>query len=46
MSEASERVAARYGFPCVRAAATLAAVEATATHFPTDDLVRVAGFRH
>ena len=48
MTEASDRVQARFGFPCVRAAGTLAAVEATAarlTGTPGDELVRVAGFR-
>jgi uncharacterized repeat protein (TIGR04042 family) len=44
MGEASDRVRARYGFPCSRAAATLAAVEATAARSP-DGVVRVAGFR-
>jgi uncharacterized repeat protein (TIGR04042 family) len=47
MTEASDRVQARYGFPCSRAAATLAAVEATAARLTSggDDVVRVAGFR-
>ena len=44
MTEASDRVQARYGFPCVRAAATLAAVEATAARFAPDGRVRVVGF--
>ena len=44
MTEASDRVRARYGFPCTRAAATLAVVEATAARSP-DGMVRVAGFR-
>jgi uncharacterized repeat protein (TIGR04042 family) len=47
MTEASDRVAARYGFPCPRAAATLAAVEGTAARLTGsgDGLVRVEGFR-
>lgn len=48
MTEASDRVRARYGFPCTRAAATLAAVEATATRLSGragEGDVRVAGFR-
>ena len=48
MTEASERVRARYGFPCARAAATLDAVERTAARLTgggDDGLVRVAGFR-
>jgi uncharacterized repeat protein (TIGR04042 family) len=48
MTVASDRVQARYGFPCVRAAATLASVEATAARLTGpggDDAVRVAGFR-
>ena len=44
MGEASRRVQERYGFPCSRAAATLASVEATAARFPAGE-VRVAGFR-
>ena len=44
MTEASDRVQARYGFPCVRAAATLAAVEATAARFAPDGRVQVVGF--
>ena len=45
MAEASDRVHARYGFACPRAAATLAAVEASAARFGDDDVVRLAGFR-
>ena len=45
MTEASDRVQARYGFPCSRAAATLAAVEGTAARFGDDAAVQVAGFR-
>ncbi|NEK85105.1 MSMEG_0570 family nitrogen starvation response protein [Blastococcus saxobsidens] len=48
MTEASDRVQARFGFRCPRAAATLAGVEATAarlTDGSTDGVVRVAGFR-
>ena len=45
MTEASDRVRARCGMPCVRAAATLAAIEATAARFPDDGLVQVTGFR-
>ena len=44
MTEASDRVRARYGFPCVRTAATLATVEASAARFPAGGLVRVSGF--
>jgi uncharacterized repeat protein (TIGR04042 family) len=44
MTEASERVRARYGFPCSRAAATLASIESTAARFG-DGEVQVAGFR-
>jgi uncharacterized repeat protein (TIGR04042 family) len=44
MGEASRRVQERYGFPCSRAAATLASVESTAARFPGGE-VRVAGFR-
>ncbi|MBB3676948.1 MSMEG_0570 family nitrogen starvation response protein [Modestobacter versicolor] len=44
MTEASRRVQERYGFPCSRAAATLAGIEGTAARFP-DGQVRVAGFR-
>lgn len=47
MTEASDRVRASYGFPCTRAAATLASVRATAARFGGSDggTVRVAGFR-
>ena len=48
MTEASDRVQAWFGVPCVRAAGTLAAVEATAarlTGTTGDELVQVAGFR-
>jgi uncharacterized repeat protein (TIGR04042 family) len=45
MTEASDRVAARFGFPCSRAAATTSAVEATAARFTGDGLVHVSGFR-
>jgi uncharacterized repeat protein (TIGR04042 family) len=47
MTEASDRVQARYGFPCSRAAGTLAAVEASAARLTGagDGLVRVTGFR-
>ena len=48
MTEASDRVRARFGFPCTRAAATLAAVEATAARLgggPDGGLVRVVAFR-
>jgi uncharacterized repeat protein (TIGR04042 family) len=45
MTEASDRVQARYGFPCSRAAATLASVEGTAAGFTDGGEVRVAGFR-
>ncbi|MFQ1003273.1 MSMEG_0570 family nitrogen starvation response protein [Modestobacter sp. SSW1-42] len=45
MGEASRRVQERYGFPCSRAAATLASVEATAARFAAGE-VQVAGFRH
>jgi uncharacterized repeat protein (TIGR04042 family) len=45
MAEASDRVLARHGFPCSRAAATRAAVEATAARCAADGLVRVVGFR-
>ena len=48
MTEASDRVRSRYGFPCTRAAATLATVEATAartTGGTVDGVVRVLGFR-
>ena len=44
MTEASDRVRARYGFPCTRAASTLATVETAAARLP-DGVVRVAGFR-
>lgn len=48
MTEASDRVRARFGFPCSRAAATLAAVEATAARLgggADGGSVRVAAFR-
>lgn len=46
MTEASDRVQARYGFPCTRAAHTLATVEASAARVSTaDGVVRVTGFR-
>ena len=45
MTEASDRVQARYGFPCPRAAATLASVQARAAGLADDGVVRVAGFR-
>jgi uncharacterized repeat protein (TIGR04042 family) len=47
MTEASNRVRARYGLPCVRAAATSAAVEAAAARVgdPADGVVQVVGFR-
>jgi len=44
MTEASRRVQERYGFPCSRAAATLAGIEGTAARFDGGD-VRVTGFR-
>jgi uncharacterized repeat protein (TIGR04042 family) len=44
MGEASRRVQERWGFPCSRAAATLASIETTAARFPAGD-VQVAGFR-
>jgi uncharacterized repeat protein (TIGR04042 family) len=44
MRTASDRVQARWGFPCSRAAATLAAIEERAAGF-TDGEVVVAGFR-
>ena len=44
MGEASRRVQERWGFPCSRAAATLASVEATAAGQPDGD-VEVGGFR-
>ena len=44
MTEASDRVQARYGFPCSRAAATLASIEASIARFGAGE-VRVAGFR-
>jgi len=44
MTEASDRVQARYGFPCSRAAATLASIESAAARFGGGE-VRVAGFR-
>ena len=44
MGEASRRVQARWGFPCSRAAATLASIETTAAGQPDGD-VQVAGFR-
>ncbi|MGY1749065.1 MSMEG_0570 family nitrogen starvation response protein [Modestobacter sp. SYSU DS0511] len=47
MTEASDRVQARYGFPCTRAAATVAAVEAAAAQCngrTGDGVVRVVGF--
>jgi uncharacterized repeat protein (TIGR04042 family) len=43
MTEASRRVQQRYGFPCSRAAATLAGIEGTAAPFDGGG-VRVAGF--
>ena len=56
MTEASDRVQARYGFPCSRAAHTLATVEASAARLAgiagdgsadgsADGVVRVTGFR-
>jgi uncharacterized repeat protein (TIGR04042 family) len=44
MTEASDRVQARYGFACSRAAATLATIESAAARFGAGE-VRVAGFR-
>ena len=44
MTEASRRVQERYGFPCSRAAATLAGIEGTAARFDGGE-VQVAGFR-
>ena len=44
MTEASRRVQARWGFPCSRAAATLAGIEGAAARFPGGE-VQVAGFR-
>jgi uncharacterized repeat protein (TIGR04042 family) len=41
---ASERVRAKYGFPCSRAAASLAGIEAAAARHPTGT-VTVTGFR-
>ena len=41
---ASERVRAKYGFPCTRAAAALAGIERDATEFDTGT-VTVTGFR-
>jgi uncharacterized repeat protein (TIGR04042 family) len=48
MTEASDRVRARFGFPCSRAAATLASVEATAARLgggTAGGAVRVVAFR-
>jgi uncharacterized repeat protein (TIGR04042 family) len=44
MATASDRVQARWGFPCSRAAATLAAIEERAAGF-TDGEVTVTAFR-
>jgi uncharacterized repeat protein (TIGR04042 family) len=44
MRTASDRVQARWGFPCSRAAATLAGIEARAAGFAEGE-VTVAGFR-
>ena len=44
MRAASDRVQARWGFPCSRAAATLATIETRAAGFP-DGQVVVASFR-
>ena len=41
---ASERVRASYGFPCTRAAASLAAVEARAARYAADDRAVVVAF--
>ncbi len=43
LSLASERVRARYGFPCSLAAASLAGIERTAAGYP-EGLVTVEGF--
>ena len=43
LHEASERVRASYGFPCSRAAASLAAVERRAAGFTTGDAT-ILGF--
>lgn len=39
LTEASERVRARYGFPCGRAAASLAGIEARVASFGTGDVL-------
>ncbi len=44
MRTADERVRARYGFACVEAAATLAAVESAASRYPAEADVAVTGF--
>lgn len=44
LTEASERVRARYGFPCSRALGQLAAIEARAQHHAVDAPVRVVAF--
>ncbi|GAA4877529.1 MSMEG_0570 family nitrogen starvation response protein [Actinomycetospora straminea] len=45
LTEASERVRARYGFPCGLAAASLAAIEQDAArHGAAPGVVRVEGF--
>ena len=44
MGEASRRVQERWGFPCSRAAATVAGVERAAARHPAGE-VEVAGFR-
>jgi uncharacterized repeat protein (TIGR04042 family) len=41
---ASERVRARYGFPCSRAAAQLAALEDRRRHYADTDRVQVLSF--
>ena len=44
LETASERVAARYGFPCSLALGQLRRIEAGASHHAPDGLVRVVSF--
>ena len=46
LTEASNRVRASYGFPCTRAAASLAAVETRAARYAADEHAVVEAFEH
>ena len=46
LTEASNRVRSSYGFPCTRAAASLAAVESRAARYAGDEHAVVEAFEH